>query len=320
MAIPMSAVRSGEQLARRVVANKKGKPAGATRAVGAASTGKVAAAETPGATRRAHVEARNEDAASRKPARGKVSAGEVAKAQRAAIATRTNTPAMVQRRAAQRHAESVATRRDPSAGARTRNAASAADNAVMERVVRESAADGSDGPPRPAQEASAPARAASNARRNALGAASPRRVRRTPRAASERAAMAARTHSAAANHSSAPTQTRASARPPDDGGGSVRSCPGRQRGAPDIWAGSPSGRAHIDVHRSCAAAKQSCAAWSEGKQRRGHHRRQSALRGARRFRGGGVRRPGVAIVLWVRLPRIVRPRGGVDGQGHRQGH
>jgi len=208
----MSAVTSGEQFARRVVESKKGKPPGSTRGLRAATSGKVAAAKTAGQARRAHVEARNNDAASRKPARGKVSAGEVAKAQRAAAATRTTTPAMVQKQTAHQHAVAAASRRDASAGARTRNAARAGDTAMMERVVREAAADGDNGPPRPALGAAAPVQAAAKARRKSLGAASPKRLRRAPRAASERAAMAARTRSAAAKRSDAPAQTRASTR------------------------------------------------------------------------------------------------------------
>lgn len=212
MASPMSAIRGAEQLARRTVERKRGKPAASSRALRSAAAGKVAAAETPGAARRAHIETRDDAVSSRKPSRGKVSAGEVAAAQRAAAATRTPTPAMAQQRNAQRQAEAAAAGRDPSAGNRAQNAAKASDAAAMERVVREAAADGKDGPPRPAQDATGSARAASGARRKSLGAASPTRVRRTPRAAADRAAIQARNRAESTKRSDAPAPTRASQR------------------------------------------------------------------------------------------------------------
>ncbi len=171
MAAPMSAVRTGEQFARRAVERKKGAPVSSTRALRAATTGKVAAAETPGAARRAQIEARNDDATSRKPARGKVSASEVANAQHVAAATRTSTPAAIQKQTARDRAESAAGRRDASAGARALNAAQAGAEAVASGVRGLRSSSGFEGRALSDREAASKAKAVVKAIRKAPQAA-----------------------------------------------------------------------------------------------------------------------------------------------------
>ncbi|MAF12745.1 hypothetical protein CMK11_20030 [Candidatus Poribacteria bacterium] len=120
--------------------------------------------------------------------------------------------ARAQRQSAERQAQTIAARQDPSAGRRSANAAKASDSAAMERVVRKAAADGEGGPPRPPQDATAPTRTAARARRASLGAATPKRARRVPRAASSKAAIQTRNRAEAARRSDGPKPTRPSSR------------------------------------------------------------------------------------------------------------
>jgi len=196
---PTSAIRTTEVFARRSVERNKSKSTGPSTAARASAARKVSAVETSGAARRAHVEPRDDAVSARKPSRGKVSVGQVAQAR-------------AQRQSAERQAQAAASRQNPSAGGRTANAATASDSAAIERVVRKAAANGEGGPPRPPQDATAPARTARRARRASVGAATPRRARRVPRAASSKAAIQTRNRAEAARRSDAAAPTRASSR------------------------------------------------------------------------------------------------------------